>query len=356
MRYEERFYFAVSILVAGLIMSLYVIYSAYMLYFTPADIKIGVFVPLEGDSKYLGDNLIRGVELAIPNKSREHFDIEYYHLDCKSEITSELNEALNKNFSAIIGGACFNGAEILMKTGEARKIPTVIVGSSTSNFGSGSSYIFSTIPNNEIEGNYTAGLIRSQNNSKLAILYVNNKFGSELRRIVKNDFENDGGSIVAQESFSSPEEVERSVLKIKWFNPDAIYIISEDKNDSESVISAVDKFKINSKIYTNFGFAYPEIIQNESSSNYTLIIPPTGNSDFKKLYSINYGSSPKVLSAQGYDGAKFVYNSYKEGAINPEYMLQKLEKIKIESSNGKIGFSNHKLSGVYESYVIKDLR
>ena len=321
-------------------------------------INIGVILPLSGDIAVYGKSLQNGMELGLENFRKENpgnKDILMIYEDSKADpklaVSAFQKLSSIDNCKIILGG--FSSSEVLSMAPIAEKNKIVLISptASSPSITLAGDYIFRTTPSDNFDGEVMAKFAYHKLSLKnVALLYVNNDYGLGISKVFINKFEKYGGKIAIQKSFmSNTKDFKTILISIKEKNPDGLYIIAT--SELGNILKQKTELGLKTKIFTvglaenpkvveiagkgadNVFYSYPSF-QANSSNNVV--------KEFVSNYKNNYGNTPDVLGAYGYDLIGITLMALKENSENSELIKTALYNIKdFQGVTGTTSFDNN---------------
>ncbi|HUX13526.1 MAG TPA: ABC transporter substrate-binding protein [Spirochaetia bacterium] len=197
-------------------------------------IHIALTAPITGDYAEYGKNFQRSVEMAINEINAaggvlgKKFELSVG--DSKGDPKESANLAQkwvsDPTIVAEIGDftstCCMASQPIYDRAGMVQLSPTA----SHTKFAPGSPWSFSIVGTQAYEQPFMAKLASKTLGFKnMAVLYINNDWGVDTQKFYKENFEQQGGKIVGEESFfQGDKDFKAALTKLKASNPDALYM------------------------------------------------------------------------------------------------------------------------------------
>jgi len=204
----------------------------------PYTLKIGTALPLTGTLAFLGPPEEAGVALAIKDINEAGTDItieavfgDSGDLDNKAYET-EVPRVLNEGVAAILGAA---------SSGVSLQFIDQVVGACVIQFSPANTspafttyedqgLYFRTAPSDLLQGEVLGNLLAEDGHQSLAMLVLNDAYGTGLAAATKAAFETAGGSVVADPTFNSADtNFTSQISTILAAAPDAIVVIAFDE-------------------------------------------------------------------------------------------------------------------------------
>ena len=202
------------------------------------ELKIGTALPVTGSLAFLGPPEIAGVDLAVAeiNAADLGIQIDLIHGDSgdtdNKAYEVEIPRLLAEGVSAIIGAA---------SSGVSLQFIDQVVGAGVIQMSpANTSPVFTdyaddglywrTAPDDNFQGQVLGNLLAEDGHSRVAMLVLNDAYGTGLAAVVKETFEAAGGEIVAEPTFNSGDTTFTSQINtILATDPEAIVLITFDE-------------------------------------------------------------------------------------------------------------------------------
>lgn len=202
-----------------------------------SDLLIGTLLPQTGSLAFLGPPEFAGVDVAIQdlNDAGGVLDacVEVSHQDSgdtETDIASENAEALiQEGVHAVIGaassGVSLQFIERLFNEGIVQVSPANTSPAFTTH--ASGAYYFRTAPSDVLQGRVLADTILSDGNETLAILALQDAYGTGLLEYTRDAFESLGGTVVLERIYDpNASEFAAEAAAVVAEDPDAIALIT----------------------------------------------------------------------------------------------------------------------------------
>ena len=127
-------------------------------------------------------------------------------------------------------------------------------------------YFFRVIPSDALQGVFAAELIYEAEHERLAIMYSNEEYGVGLQTTLSAKFSELGGVVIAEAHERGSVDHRTSIAKIKAFNPDAIYIVSNSPDSAVAALKQLKELGVTVKLYGAEGLKSADIIENAGAA------------------------------------------------------------------------------------------
>ena len=274
-------------------------------------IKIGVILPLTGDLAFLGEEIKKGIDLAVSEYNDKGIDINVIYEDDQSLSQIAAVNAANKllNIDKVDIGLTMlvEESRSIAPIFNKKEIPLLLLWDSNNFIQGSGDYIFSNGFSTELAGESMADFAYNDLGLRtVAIIGHIDPWADIITRSFKDKFEIMGGRIVYNEQFNiDTKDYRTAILKIKQLNPDAVYFPMLPMN-SVQFLTQARQFGLKSVFLTGDSFISDAINKAGDASEgiyFTNIYAVSENGLFER-YKKFYNSDPVdiTLVSFGYDG------------------------------------------------------
>lgn len=282
------------------------------------EIKIGIILPLTGPNAKYGQYMKEALDIAQDEINNQHNGIN----GNKIKLIFEDDQALPQNavnvvqkfisdpdIPIIFGPWASSSVLAIAPIVNKAKIP-VIAEAQSPKIRDAGDYIFRIQPDSRYYLKTLVPFVKENLNLyRVAILYVNNDYGSDLARVFTEDFEKLGGKIIFSEGFTQNSIDFRSMLiKIKSLKPDGIFIPAYV--EAGYIMKQARELNIETQFLGSAPMENPEIVTIAGEASEGAIYahhfdPDSPDPQVKKFedeYRIRYGKQVEGYAALAYDG------------------------------------------------------
>ena len=281
-------------------------------------IKVGIISPLTGDFGTYGEDVRKGVSIALEEEEFENVEVIYEDACLPKDAIKAINKLVNVDDIDLISGVfCIVSVEpILAMTNSTNimmvaSVPDSFIGISENLFSSH----FAIKDEAEAEARFAYNELGAR---KSAILYLNNAFGISYLNNFKSEFEKLGGSVVAQEALDIYSGDFRTPLtKIKSKGAEVTLVVHLG-TELGLILKQAKELEINSDLIGTYEAEDVSVLSSagvaaEGFWISSLEIKEQGKSaSFNNLFISKYGESPTLVSRNAYDAIKLQINAFKE--------------------------------------------
>ncbi|MGH8653105.1 MAG: ABC transporter substrate-binding protein [Gammaproteobacteria bacterium] len=287
---------------------------------TSRPVRIGALLPLTGDAKIYGEEMQKGVELALTlySNARSKPKIELATEDDAGQARTavsgfiklvEVNKAI-----AVIGGAMSSTAMPIAPIASSKKVVVISPAASAPALTKAGGYAFRVWPSDTYEATMLAELTVSKLKLKTAgIIFVNNDYGKGASEIFSRQFQKSGGSILLNEGYQQNSTDFRTILiKARSLKPEAIYIPGYYK-ELANLIKQATELGIKTQFLGGVGFQEPSLLKLVGAAAEGTIYttpyyePKAGDHEtkvFVDTYMKTYSQEPGISAAHSYDATR----------------------------------------------------
>ena len=313
-------------------------------------IKIGVNLELSGGVASYGQSIAEGLELATAEINKEGIDgkkIKLIKVDNKSEASEATSGAIKltsqDQVAAIVGAATSTNSIAQVQIAQDNKVP-VISPSGTSpeiTFSKDklNDYIFRTSFIDPFQGTVAANFAAKEIKAKSAAIYIDSSsdYSKGLAAAFKEQFEKNGGKIVAEEAYIAKDTDFRSTLtRLKSAKPDFIFLPGYYE-EAGLIVKQARETGLDVPFMGGDGWDSPKLVEiaGAKALNNTFITNHYSSGDpdekiqnFVSAFKAKYkDKSPDAFNALGYDTGYFLADAIKRaGSADSEKIKEALEK------------------------------
>ncbi|KWW14076.1 MULTISPECIES: ABC transporter substrate-binding protein [Peribacillus] len=315
-------------------------------------IKIGVNLELSGGVASYGQSIAEGLELATEEINKEGIDgkkIKLIKVDNKSEASEATSGAIKltsqDKVAAIVGAATSTNSIAQVQIAQDNKVP-VISPSGTSpeiTFSKDklNDYIFRTSFIDPFQGTVAANFASKEIKAKSAAIYIDSAsdYSKGLAAAFKEQFEKNGGKIVAEEAYIAKDTDFRSTLtRLKSAKPDFIFLPGYYE-EAGLIVKQARETGLDVPFMGGDGWDSPKLVEiagakalNKTyiTNHYSSGDPDEKIQNFVSAFKAKYkDKSPDAFNALGYDTGYFLADAIKRaGSAEPTKIKEALEKTK----------------------------
>lgn len=313
-------------------------------------IKIGVNLELSGGVASYGQSIAEGLELATAEINKEGIDgkkIKLIKVDNKSEASEATSGAIKltsqDQVAAIVGAATSTNSIAQVQIAQDNKVP-VISPSGTSpeiTFSKDklNDYVFRTSFIDPFQGTVAANFATKEIKAKSAAIYIDSAsdYSKGLAAAFKEQFEKNGGKVVAEEAYIAKDTDFRSTLtRLKSAKPDFIFLPGYYE-EAGLIVKQARETGLDVPFMGGDGWDSPKLVEiaGAKALNNTFITNhySSGDTDekiqnFVSAFKAKYkDKSPDAFNALGYDTGYFLADAIKRaGSADSEKIKEALEK------------------------------
>ena len=319
------------------------------------EIKIGSISPLTGAAASYGEKMTRAIDLAVQEVNEKggingkrvvviHVDDK---LEAKDGVTVFKKLTSVDKVSAVLGAVGSSVTLAISPLAENSKIPLITPISSAVSISKAGDFIFRICPSDALQGVIISKWIKEKGFNNVAILYINNDYGTGLKDKFKEEFTKLGGKVVLEEAFEKESKDMRTQLsKIKTAKVDAIFLPSY-MEEAGTALKQIRELKVKAQVFGTDPYHDPKMLEIAGNAAdgvlFTDVASPSGTvfEDFAKKYKAKYNQDAEVIAAQSYDAAVALLKAIEKAGTDPVNIKDELYKVKFSGASGEIEFDQN---------------
>jgi branched-chain amino acid transport system substrate-binding protein len=339
----------------------------------PSEVKIGVLFPMTGDAASYGEKGKKAIELATEEiNAKGGVKVTAIFEDSRAEPKTGVTAAqklISVDKTPIIVGDVVSSVTLaIAPIAEKAQVVVIAPTSSAPAITNAGKYIYRVWPSDLIEGTKIAELAAEKGFKNVAILHLNNDYGSSIADIFKKTLETKGGKVTLNEGYLDKATDFRAALtKIAGLKPDAIYVAGYFA-DTSRILKQSKELGIKSQFLGTTAIEDPEFLKLAGNTAEGMIYPLATGFDptiiktpkveaFVSAYKKKYNTEPGWVEAHSYDAFMLAYksatstNSQATGTTIQTYLDSNQD---YEGVTGKIAFDKN--GDVLKPVVFKTIK
>jgi len=336
---------------------------------SPDMVRIGSLIPLTGKCRTFGENVRRGIELAVEKINNaggidgRKIAVLYEDDHCEASYGIEaINRLLAEGaVSAIIGAVVSPVTLAVAPIAESHKIILISPTSTNTRLRNAGDYFYRVCPSDAAQGVYLARFAREQLAAKkAAVIYQDNEYGSGLKDSFVEDFLKLDGEIVLIDRFKSIEESDMNGIleRVKSKMPDIIFLPAFI-HDAPSVLKAARNLGLNQVFLLGDAANQRELIDKAGNAAEGVLIAAlsfgygetdTEVEDFRQLYINRYGVEPETDAGYAFDAMLVLAEAARLGGGPTRLGIARGMKL-IRDFRGVTGLTNFDTNGEVEKPI-----
>ena len=314
-------------------------------------IKLGFFAPITGPAAADGESALNSAELAVEvindkgginGKMVELVDYDD-HLDSKQSVSIAQKLTTRDNVVAVVSGSYSGTTRPVAAIYQNAKVPMISAYAIHPDIPRAGDYIFQQSFPGPVQGRVGGYMaVDDLGAQEIAILYVDNDFGSTLNDNFQAYVEEKGAEVVYVDSFGIGEREFNPVLtKINGLNPDLIYVVAYAGEGAAIMRQAAD-VGIEAKILGTEGMdSTTQFLQVAGEAAEGLIITTNLNRESEEeqvieyinRYTEKFGFAPDMVGASTYDAFMLLAHVIGEVGTNPEEIKDAMYEVENYMTN-----------------------
>ncbi|HEU4964465.1 MAG TPA: ABC transporter substrate-binding protein [Bacilli bacterium] len=326
-------------------------------------IKIGANFEMTGDVAAFGNSQLQGIELAVEEINKDGGILGKKLEVIKADNASKADESTRMasklitqdDVDVLLGATTSTNTLAAVPVAMDKKVP-MLTASATNpavtvndKTGKVNDYIFRACFIDPFQGTVMAKFATDKLNAKTAVIYtdVASDYSKGLQKFFKQSFTEQGGEILAEESFQTKDTDFKAVLtRIKSLNPDVIYVPGYYQEVGK-IVKQARELGITVPMMGGDGWDAPQLVEiagadalNNTfiSNHYSPEDPDAKVKNFVDAYKAKYNVVPDAMAVLGYDGMYMVADAIKRaGEVDHEKIKDALANTTaFEGVTGKI--------------------
>ena len=320
-------------------------------------IYIGGILPLSGDYYFCGNEIKKGVELAISKRDTViNKKIKFVTIDDQSEHMKNINAynkfSANKKICAIIGGGNSILSENIASVSQKNPLPIIVPSASLKSITEYGTNIYRCAFTDEIQGICMANFALKDLNAKTAAVFydMDNDYSITLAKSFLKKFNESGKVLIEQTHPTSDNDFKIQLNKIKLVNPDVLFIPDYAAN---AVLISKQARDMGIKSIILGSDTWEEAIEqtNDKSildgiyfcSHYSIDNPDKKVQEFVKEYKTKYNDTPSSFAVLGYDATNILIDAIqKANSTDMQAILKALAQTNYSGITGNIKFDENR--------------
>ncbi len=319
--------------------------------------KIGVMLSLTGPGAQYGRMVLDGIDLAIselnarPGAAAWKSVVEDDATDPRIGFNAAQKLLEVDKVQGLVGPIASSVALAVAPLAGKQKILLLSPAASTPLLSGISPFVFRIYPSDTYDGAFLAKAARNRLHlSNVAILYINNDFGSGLQKTFSETFQSLGGRITGRDTFNQGAATFRTQLtRLSNPPPDGIFLIAT-VNDYIVALRQMRELGLRWRVLAPVTFDDPVILaQTGSAAEGVTYSRPAfdpksseaGVAGFVGIYRKKFGKDPSILNALGYDAANIMVKTLEAQPGGGDAAQTALRAMVYDGATGKISFDKN---------------
>ena len=298
-----------------------------------AQVKIGFINSMTGPEAPIGENLTRGVELAVEDLKKKGIDLQVIKQDDGGKQPNAMSAmeqlAAGEEVAAVVGPYTSANANAVSALAEQYKVPQVIPAAAKEEITrQGRTYVFRlNAPAREYASALLEAVLALGKPKTIAFIYESTDFGTSVAAAGKAIAATKGLTVVADEAYQKGNPDYRSTLtKIKAQDPDLVFMVSYVA-DALLLMRQSREIGLNPKAFLGggAGFDTAQFEGEREISNLVFSVtqwtPATGwpgAAAFDERYRARYGKKPTYHAACAYAAMMIVGETAAKAGGDPK--------------------------------------
>ena len=330
-------------------------------------VKIGAILSLSGEYAEYGQNVKKGMDLALEkfHHNNPNINVKIIYEDnkgnAKDALTAYKKIKIQSPF-AIIDGAISTLTLSIVPEITKDKIVLLSTGASNPSLSGISPYFFRVWNSDSEEGSFIAKKIYSKYGvGSINVLYINTDYGLGLLTAFKKEFVQLGGLIESEIAFNSTMiDFKDIISKIDFKKANTCYLIGY-ANQTALITKTIRTINKDCLIFSTVATEADQFnaLAGESANNVIYAYNAPTNSqeyqNFKQLYKEKYGTDPQILTDVAFDALSLILEKVVGKEISSGEELRKFlsEMDEYLGASGNIKFDIN--GDVHKKMILKTI-
>jgi len=304
-----------------------------------SQVNVGWFGPLSGPVASLGEQNLRGVQLAIKDHGKGKINLRTEDDQFNAKNSLSAYEKLKTEGVSIMLTPTYNGVMALASKADNDKVFVVNSIDASSEIAKVGKYVFGIGYYADGHGTNFARKIEESKAKKVAVFYNQ---GETFTELIVNAFKDEfKGEIVLIEGYkSSSTDFRTSISKMKSLNVDTVLLIGWD--ETGFFVRQSTELGFTPKIFGLASFTSPGFLGNAGKTNIPIYYLgwDQESKEYKEIvrkYKEEYSSEPSqpLFVALGYDSMTFILKALEKGT-KPEELYSNLFETSLTGLTGTL--------------------
>jgi len=314
-------------------------------------VKLGFFAPVTGPAAADGESALNSAKLAVEviNESGgiDGMNVELVdyddHLDSKQSVSIAQKLTTRDNVVAVVSGSYSGTTRPAATIYQNAKTPMISAYAIHPDIPRTGDYIFQQSFPGPVQGRVGGYMaVDDLGAQEIAILYVDNDFGSTLNDNFQTYVKDKGAEVVYVDSFAIGEREFNPVLtRIKGLNPDLIYVVAYAGEGAAIMRQAAD-VGIEAQVLGTEGMdSTTQFLQVAGEAAEGLIITTNLNRDSEEeqvrdyinRYTEKFGFAPDMVGASTYDAFMLLAHVMRQVGPDSEAIKEAMYEVKDYMTN-----------------------
>ncbi|MCB2199032.1 penicillin-binding protein activator [bacterium] len=309
------------------------------------DITVGALLPLTGQGAAYGEAAKSGMDLALQQvNSSGGIDGKTLRIiyedtqgDPKVGVSAFQKLVTVNHVPAVLGDLLSSVTLSVAPIANRREVVLLSPASSSPKLTEAGAYVFRNCPSDVYEGTVMADYAsKTLGLKRVAILRINNEYGVGIGSVFKKEFVENGGTIVAEESYAEDAtDFRTQIAKVAAQNPQAIYLLGYKQMGY--ILRQASELGLKTQFLSTVTFEDPEILKLAGDAADGVIYSASkfspDNADetvqrFVDAYEAAYQSEPNIFAGLSYDAAQILVIAMRDGGTSGPQIREALHRVK----------------------------
>ena len=312
------------------------------------EIVVGAYLSLSGPDSTFGIDSKDGIALAVDEVNAaggiKGKKIRVVYEDDKSttqEATQKVRQLIDRDkVVALLGEVASSRSLAGGLIANTSKVPMISPSSSAKNVTEGREWVFRTCPTDEMQGSAAARFVKDDlKKTKAGVFYpAQDTYSTGLAKAFRDAFTKVGGQIVVDKAYPKGETNFRTFLaELKAASPEVVFVPNYYGDMVQIARQAKELGMPGSIFLGGDGWDSADLLSGAGAElegayfmdHYAPDVPWPASKAFLGKFSAKYHHEPTTIGAQGYDGARILFDAIgRASAVQPDAIRKALLETK----------------------------
>ena len=307
-------------------------------------VHLGADLPLSGDMSFYGQEVQRGLQLALQGVKSIRVLYEDNHSNARDSVTVFQKFASRGDVPVVISSNSPLGAPLRSLAQQNETVLLALV-TGAKDFAAGNPWVFRDSITQAAQGPPLAQYaVEEVGASRAATLVVNDDYGLDGATAFESAFEAMGGDVVASETFETPDTDMRSQLtKLKRSSPEVLFVVGREQNLIAAVVQAVE-LDVAPVILSVNAFDSETVIRGTGTAGERVVFTSydvdldarEDSRRFKERFLAAYDDEPSIYAIDAYAAGHYLQEIVEEHGGDAQAIRHALVTLATPSIKGPI--------------------
>jgi branched-chain amino acid transport system substrate-binding protein len=315
------------------------------------EIKLGADLTLSGQTAYWGQQVKKGLDIAVMdgNKEEGQRPIKVLYQDNQGEAKNAIS--IFKRFTDLDNVSCVISiftpiAKPLRPLAEQQQVPLLATVVSAVGFGLENEWSFRDFPSQSQQATALASYVYNDMGVRTAVSFVvNDDYGRDGEKVFVEEFQKLGGQVLGTDTVDqSARDMRAQATKLIALDPECLFVVVRDITLGQAV-KQFRELGFEGKICGVNAFDSPAVWEAVGDGGEGVVFTSAyvdfaGNDEAKRFATqykaANDGQAPDWVSVYGYTIGSYLVDILREADGDPALVKEKLANMKANTIRGEL--------------------